>query len=123
MGGIVPTESQICKAFVEWCNWNKAKVPELNMLIKIPNEGKRTKWFGKKLKDEGMRSGIPDYFLAVGTEKGQGLWLEFKSKRGKLSKNQLFWINELMVYGYDVAIPESLDQAIKFTLTYLGKTL
>lgn len=52
----------------------------------VPNEGKRTKAYGAKLKRMGMRAGVPDIVMVF--KKGKTVFVELKTAKGKLSKGQ-----------------------------------
>ena len=53
----VPTESEEQQALFEWAERLCFRYPELALLYHIPNEGKRSKATGARLKKEGMKSG------------------------------------------------------------------
>lgn len=127
-----PTESQIQMAIVEWANcidspyitlgfdWFPKKLGEL--LIKIPNEGKRSWFLCKKMKKEGMKKGVSDLFLAVPNNKKGfgGLWIEVKSLNGKISKDQENWLYFMNSLGYEGKIVRSVDEGIQAIKDYLG---
>lgn len=117
----VPTESDEAKALVKW--WTLAcrtyGLPE-NVLLHIPNEGKRSVVMGKKLKDEGLRPGTPDYILAVPCPPYSGLWIELKrSKGGTPSDNQLEMLAILEAQHYAVDICHGAVEAIQTIQEYL----
>jgi hypothetical protein len=51
-----------------------------------------------------------------------GLFMEFKSEHGELSKLQQIILTELQAQGYMIAIPRSVEDAQKILLNYLGET-
>ena len=53
------------KIIFEWAEWQKAKYPELDMLMHTVNEGKRSPRVGAELKKMGMKKGFPDISLLV----------------------------------------------------------
>ena len=58
------------------------------------------------LKKRGMVPGMPDLAIL----KNQKIYfLEFKSKNGKLSKNQQIIIDYLIAHNYDVAVVDNFD--------------
>jgi hypothetical protein len=54
-----------------------------------PNEGKRKVWYLKKLKNMGMKSGVPDLILEFTQSKF--VYLEIKMPKGRLSNAQKLW--------------------------------
>lgn len=90
-------------------------------LYAIPNAAKRSFQLAAYCKAEGLRSGIPDLFLAVprfDIDAG-GLYLEMKIKPGKPSETQLVVIDSFRQLGYHVVICWSADEAIRAIRGYL----
>jgi hypothetical protein len=50
-------------ALFEWAAWNSSKYKELELMFAIPNGGQRHVVVARKLKDEGVKAGVPDIFL------------------------------------------------------------
>tara|TARA_R110002096_G_scaffold291212_2_gene485468 strand:- start:317 stop:685 length:369 start_codon:yes stop_codon:yes gene_type:complete len=115
--GIV-SEHDECVALVQYFAYKPTIGP---FLIHIPNEGKRSARAGKKLKDAGLRPGIPDYFLAVPTKKYSGMWVEMKRKNGryKLTGEQANWITKLLEQGYYATFAFGAEDAISKILRYI----
>lgn len=84
-----------------------------NVVIHIPNEGKRTKFFGKKLKDLGMVPGVSDLFIAMPRRGFGGAWIELKSKKGIISQAQEKFILNMTHQNYYATVCRSVDEAIK----------
>ncbi len=71
------------------------------LLFAIPNGGQRNVVTAAKLKDEGVRAGVPDLFLAVPREPFCGLFIEMKkAKGGRVSPKQQAMIQYLLEQGY-----------------------
>ena len=103
------TESQLQIQIFEWAQLMTGKYPELYLLYHIPNEGKRSIYYGAKLKREGLKSGVPDICLPI--PKGQYCGLYIELKVGKIS---LLKIKSIGCFLYQkrgivllYAIPES----------------
>lgn len=62
----VPTESEEQQSLFRYCSVELSRYPDLDMLAHIPNEGKRTKTTGARLKREGLRR----RFAMVGNRRG-----------------------------------------------------
>jgi hypothetical protein len=75
------------------------------LLFAIPNGGFRHISVAKALKAEGVRSGVPDLFLAVPNKDYCGLFIEMKkAKGGRASDNQKSIMQLLVGRGYSAAI-------------------
>jgi len=113
-----------------WAELNKSKVPELELLLAIPNGA----YYGghwsvaNRMKEEGVKKGVPDIFLPVPMtylNEGQvvgmkaGLWIEMKAGKNKTSPDQDWWIGKLRDMGYRVEVCYSAEDAIKIIKEYL----
>ena len=75
-------------------------IPE-QLLFAIPNGGLRNIIVAKRLKAEGVRSGVPDIFLAYPSRRRCGLFIEMKKvKGGRVSGNQKSLMEDLNKSGY-----------------------
>ena len=101
-------------AVVEWLEWNH--IP----FYAVPNGGKRDKITAKRLKDEGVRSGVPDLCIPVPKGEKHGLYVEMKIQGGSLSKAQKEWINYLVSVGYECAVCYGAEAAIKAIRGYMS---
>lgn len=135
MRSIEPTEHQIQCAIVEWANNTFVdhpagrKVCLGSYLIKIPNEGKRSLAYGKKMKKEGLKKGASDLFLAIPLLRSRyfldfyfkcGLWLEIKKKGKKPTNEQLEFLENMRSIGYESQFKDSVDEGIQAIKDYLG---
>lgn len=109
-------EADIQKAFFRWVAYN----PKIRALtFAIPNGGKRDVKEASHLKAQGVRSGVPDVFMAHPSSQYHGLFIEFKAKKNKLTENQEIWFKSLESKGYKCIVCYSLEDAIKFIEHYL----
>lgn len=92
---------------------------EWSLLFAIPNGGFRKIQTGIRLKRTGLKPGIPDIFLPVGRGKYHGLFIEMKSDKGRVQKNQKEWHDRLRAQGYMVEVCRGCDQAVKVIYEYL----
>ena len=76
------TEHEEQKMLIKWWSMSCTKfgIPEV-CLFAIPNAAKRSMKIASMLKAEGMRSGIPDLFLAVPRCGKHGLFIEMKKTK------------------------------------------
>lgn len=116
----VPLESNEQQTLVEWARCMEGRWPELRMLYHIPNEGKRSRKTGARLKAEGLKSGVPDICLPVARGGHHGLYIELKRRKdSKVTKEQLEWIADLVAQGYVAAVCRGCDEAISLITRYL----
>ena len=102
-----------------WAKLQSGKHPQLSMMFAIPNGGQRNIVTATKLKAEGVKSGVPDIFLAVPSDTAHGLFIEMKSAKGKASDNQKQWLSALSSNGYICAICYSFSDAQQIIMEYL----
>jgi hypothetical protein len=128
-----------------WANlMAKRKYPMLRWIYAVPNGGNRHIVTARKLKAEGVKSGVPDLCLPY-PKRGRvpmdasgedcfdtiygdpfyfccGLYIEMKTRTpmGKISKDQEEWIDYLKGVGYKVVACWSADEAIQAIEDYLN---
>lgn len=107
-----PTEHEIQSALVDWCALNGVPI------FAIPNGGFRHIGTARKLQREGVKPGIPDLFVPICRVGKGGLFIEMKTKKGRIRPDQAFWIAELS-HQYQVVVCRSLDEGIASIRTYL----
>ena len=82
------------------------KDPAWKMLYATPNGGHRHKLVAVKLKQEGVKAGIPDLILPVMRKGFGGLYIELKrpktpgKAKGRVTKQQAEWMEALTNEGY-----------------------
>ena len=103
----------------QWAKAQSSKYAQLTMMFAIPNGGQRNIVTATKLKAEGVKSGVPDIFLAYPSSQAHGLFIEMKSPKGKVSENQCEWIGALSASGYMCVVCYSFDEAKKAICEYL----
>lgn len=72
-----------------------------------------------KLKAEGLLPGVPDVFIPIVTANFGGLFIEFKSATGTLSKRQKEIHSYLKESGYSVQVARSAQGGIDIVLDYI----
>ena len=119
-----PTESVEQQRLFQWATLMSGRFPELDpdahLFFHIPNEGKRSRATGARLKAEGMRKGTPDLCLAVPRGGCHGLYIELKRIRGgRLEKDQADALDALRAQGYAVAVCRGWEAAACVIEEYL----
>ena len=122
-GEYLATEHEIQRTFVEWCELNQHRYPELKWLYHVPNGELRDKATAARLKRLGVKRGIPDLALDVARGGYHGLKLEFKSGTGRPTPEQEEYMGFLKRQGYAAFVCRTVDDAILATTEYLkGKS-
>ena len=113
----LPTEHQEQKAFFEWWEVWGAKLPY--QPFAIPNGGARHIAVARKLKSEGVKSGVPDVFLPWPINGFHGLFLEFKRRKGgSVSAAQKEVMESLRKAGYAVEVAHGWEEAARIVKDY-----
>lgn len=124
----VPTEHEEQVALFQWAEANEERWPGLANLFAVPNGGYRPMVTAAQLKAEGVRSGVPDCFLAVprsgvhNVGRYHGLFLELKrvDRSNHATPLQKEWIERLSQYGYKAVVCYGAQEAIEAIKAYLG---
>lgn len=120
MNARVKTEHAEAVALMKLVKLHEQRHPELQLLAAVPNGGDRHPIVAKKMKDEGVRAGYPDYLLDVPRGEFHGLRIELKSLTGSTSREQKRWIERLRTNGYRVEVCKGAEQAWAVLCEYLG---
>lgn len=97
------TEEQI--AVVQYCDLRGI------LCVHVPNEGKRSKAYGAKLQQMGMRKGFPDLLILEARGGFHGLAIEMKYGKGTASEAQKLWLELLRMKGYACAVCYGFEAA------------
>ena len=110
-------EHELQKACVQWFRFNYPNYKYL--LFAIPNGGLRNARVAVKLKAEGVVAGVPDLFLAIGTKYANGLFIEMKQGKNKLTENQKYMKQQLENEAYMVEVVYTFDEFVKIVKRYI----
>lgn len=115
------TEAQEQACVIKWSQQPciRARWPELALLFHIPNGGTRDAVEGKHLKQQGVKSGVPDLFLPVPSGQYHGLFIEMKTDKGRASDTQKWWIERLNAAGYFAQVCHGWEAAVDLLERYL----
>ena len=116
----VPSESVEQQRLFLWAGMQSGKYPCLTLMYHIPNEGKRSRATGGRLRAEGLKAGVPDICLPVARGGCHGLYIELKRQHGgRLLPAQAEWMEKLKAQGYQVALCHGWEAASEIILEYL----
>ena len=113
------SESAEQKTFFSWMNAMRSRWPNL-VCFAIPNGGRRDAVTGSRLKAEGVKAGVPDIFLAKSASGKHGLFIEMKTRRGRVSESQRGLFPLLEAQGYGVAVCRGWREAADAVEAYLA---
>lgn len=109
------SEQAMQKAILKWVRLH----PKIRgLVIHFANEGKRTIYNGKLLKDMGLRPGVSDLFIAMQKKGFGGAWIEIKTKKGILSQEQKLFLEDMEAQGYFTIVCRTIEDTIKIIEWY-----
>lgn len=118
------SESVEQERLFQWAEGMSVVYPELISMYHIPNEGKRKRSTGARLKRMGLRKGVPDVCLPVARCGCHALYIEMKRlKDGRPTQDQLDWIELLTKQGNMAVICKGWEVAAELIEKYLGGRL
>lgn len=100
-------------AVVTWARLQETALPALRLLHAVPNGGPRSIGAARKLKAEGVKAGVPDLVLPVPAAGFAGLYVEMKTKDGRVTPDQAEWHVALQAAGHRVEVCRSIESAIE----------
>ena len=113
------TEHQLQAAIIGQARILERQYPALAGLHAVPNGEKRHISVAKRLKAEGVKSGVPDLCLPVARRGYFGLYRECKTGKGATSPIQKWWLQFLETEGYSVDVWRDVDAAMADLLSYV----
>lgn len=103
---------------VQWFRYQHPKFAKC--LWAIPNGGARHIGTAVKLKSEGVVAGVPDLFLMIPKNGWHGMFIEMKTKGGKLQENQKEFMGLATLMGYQSVVCFGFDDAKNAITAYLN---
>ena len=88
-------------------------------MLHVPNGLISTGRHVNALKRQGLKPGVPDYFIAIPVGRYHGLWLELKTHNGKVRREQTEWLERLTKQDYACVIAYGWDAARQCIEQYL----
>ena len=104
---------------IQWCEDQAMRTPELRLIFAIPNQSQGSVMRGKYYKAEGQKSGVPDLFLPVARKQYHGMFIEMKSKSGRILPEQQAWAKALTEQGYYACFAFGANEAIERIMGYM----
>lgn len=102
-----------------WAEFAENKYPELKLMYHVPNEGKRSALTGSRLKQAGLKPGVPDIVLPVARGGYIGLYIELKYGSNKTTENQKDWLRDLRDQNHLTAVCYGWEQAKDLIESYM----
>ena len=115
----IGSESAEQKAFFRWWRIVQCRWPNI-VCFAVPNGGRRDAATGARLKQEGALPGVPDIFLAKGSCGKNGMFIEMKTRKGRVSESQRNLFPLLESAGYAVVVAYGWKEAADAVEMYLG---
>lgn len=89
------------------------------VIFAIPNGGKRDKVTARRMRDEGVTSGVPDLMIAAVRGGYGGLFVEMKNgSAGRVSEEQMEMMERLRKAGYRCEVVRSFEEFVSVVRTY-----
>lgn len=105
---------------MDWARWNQNVHPELELLHHCPNGGSRNKAEAVKLKQMGVKAGIPDLCLPVPMGVYSSLYIEMKYDTGRLEDSQKKMLKALAAAGHYCTVCYGAEEAIRVLEEYIN---
>lgn len=114
------TEHELQKAYFAWVRLQAVRDWRYRIIFAVPNAARRSYALAARMKAEGLLPGVPDVCVPLKTREGGVLFLEFKTGKGKLSKDQDEVIGYLRRAGNAVAVVRTLKEAKEITRGWIN---
>ena len=86
----------------------------------VANERKTSQQAGRRLKEKGVKSGVPDVLIFTKKNGYSGMAAELKVKPNKITQNQKVWLGKLKAERWYVCLCYDLDEFIYHFQNYYG---
>ena len=109
------TENHEQRQLIQWCRTR----PDLQFLFHIPNESVGGQGWIVRNRQLGVKKGVPDLFLPVPMNGYHGLFIEMKTRSGRVSPEQEKWITALNQFGYRAVVCYGWEAARDTLIEYM----
>jgi len=103
--------------FFDWLALARPNIRALTFAI--PNGGSRDAREGANLKRQGVTAGVFDVFVSVPSVNYNGLYIEFKHGRNKLTSAQKIFQEKVLNAGFAAVVCYNFDEAMNAVEEYL----
>ena len=118
---MIPLEDDEQIVDIQWANISTAKYEDVDLIYHIPNGGKRNAREAERLREMGVKAGMPDLCLPVARGIYHSLYIELKRRKGgRVSEAQNRRIRRLQKAGNCVCVCKGADEAIEAIKAYYG---
>lgn len=97
-----------------------SQYPALKFAFHIPNGGERHVAVAARMKAAGTKKGVPDVFIPIPSGIYGGMFIEFKTKKGRLSQEQILYSGHLIDSRYYCIVSTDYKEAVSSVLEYLN---
>lgn len=128
-GGKQHIEHDMQAAFFRWLDYAASRDDRARALgtpslftepFHVPNGGQRTALAGARMKELGVKPGVPDVLCPFASNGYIGLAIEFKAPGGRLSEAQKYRLSRLASHRWDIRICRDWAEAAQIFLMYCG---
>ena len=113
----IESDNQI--ALFKWLKLNESKHPAIKWIFHPPNGQKRDIRVAKRLKDEGVKAGIHDICIPYASQGKNGMFIEMKAPKGRLTDRQKEFKQYLEKNNYKSVVCYSWIEARDEIIEYL----
>ena len=114
-------EERLQESCIKWIEYQYPSWLKEGRIYHSPNGERRDAITGAKLKRMGVVPGVPDLFIRIARHGYHGLYIELKTKKGRLSDKQRQFADSAVADGYKFVVVRSLDEFMKVVKTYLDE--
>ena len=110
----MPSENQIHASIIEYLATREGQYPWVKWIFHPANGGYRTKRGASLMKRLGVRRGVSDLICLYPKMPWHGFVCEVKDHKGKLTPEQIEFLNHMQSLGVKIGMVKTLDSFIKF---------
>lgn len=103
-------ESRMQQGCVKWFRLQYPKLAKA--LFSVPNGGTRNEREAVTLKREGATAGVSDLILAIPNKDNNGVFIEMKTPKGRVTDDQKEFLALMQSLGYRVEVVRTFDQFV-----------